>query len=154
MARFDSKHFLDSFDISMRDLGERLLLGKFSFIKGPDQQHKDARVLSEQTDQNTETSAVNETGSNEERYILNEIAKETQDPVELRYSLLNVFFPAHDAVAVTVNIHLAREPEIQARLRADILAATESQPFSFGLLKSIKYLRYIFNECRSLVSIK
>lgn len=144
----------------MRGLGERLLLGKFSFIKGRDQKYKDAvravhayidghveRVLAEKINQKTEKST---TDSKEERYILlNEMAKETQDPVELRYSLLNVFFPAHDAVAVTVNnilFHLAREPEIQARLRADVLAATESQPLSFELLKSIKYLRYIFNE--------
>lgn len=148
----------------MRGLGERLLLGKFSFIKGRDQEYQDAtsavhayidghikKVLSKQTDQKTEkTSTTNESDPKEERYILlNEMAKKMQDPVELRYSLLNVFFPAHDSVAVTVNnilFHLAREPEIQANLRADILAATKSQPLSFELLKSMKYLRYIFNE--------
>ncbi|KAH8695297.1 N-alkane-inducible cytochrome P450 [Talaromyces proteolyticus] len=160
---FDSKQFLDAFDISMRGLGERLMLGKFSFIKGRDQPYKDAvktvhayidghveRALAEQQDHKAEKLDANERNHKGKRYILlNEMVKETQDPVELRYSLLNVFFPAHDATAVAVNnilFHLAREPKIQARLRADIMAATKSQPLSFELLKSIKYLRYIFNE--------
>ena len=86
------------------------------------------------------------------RYILlNEMAKETQDPIELRYGIFNVFFPAHDATAIATSdilFHLAREPEIQRKLRSEISAATASQPLSFEVLKSIKYLRYIFNESK------
>lgn len=90
----------------MRGLGERLLLGKFSFIMGRDQQYKDAtsavhayidchfkKVLSNQADQKSEKfTAPNESDPPKERYILNEMAKETHDPMELGYSLLNVFF--------------------------------------------------------------
>ncbi|KAF5875415.1 putative cytochrome p450 alkane hydroxylase protein [Botrytis fragariae] len=159
---FDSREFLNAFDMTMRGLGARMMLGKLKFICGRDIAWKRAfkkvhayidkyvtRVLeSQKSAENIETE---DKSSAQKRYVLlNEMAKETQDPVDLRYQLFHVFIPAHDATGIAVSdilFHLARDPDRCNKLRTEVLAATTAQQtLSFELLKSMKYLRYVFNE--------
>ena len=142
-------------------------LGKYSFILGSGKQWKKAgekvhayigkhveRVLRQQEQAYRSDKEMQQTGRMPNRYILlDEMAKETQDPDDLRYQLLHVFFPAHDATGIAVSdmiFHLARDHVRWAKLRREILAATDSAALSFELLKSMHYLRYVFNECESL----
>ncbi|KAF4627950.1 hypothetical protein G7Y89_g10205 [Cudoniella acicularis] len=158
---FDSGEFLKAFDASMRGLAARMMLGKLKFIRGRDIEWKKAikqvhtyidghvtRVLKMQRSSGVENSE--EKDHPQKQYVLlNEMTKETQDPIDLRYQLLHVFIPAHDATGIAVSdifFHLARDPNRRDKLRAEVLAATASQPLSFELLKSLKYLRYVFNE--------
>lgn len=99
--------------------------------------------------------SVENTGDEDERttqkqyILLNEMAKETQDAVDLRYQLFHVFIPAHDATGIALSdifFHLARDAHRWDKLRREVLAATTGQTLSFEILKSMKYLRYVFNE--------
>ncbi|KUJ21588.1 cytochrome P450 alkane hydroxylase-like protein [Mollisia scopiformis] len=155
---FDSVQFLQAFDTSMSGLAARMMLGKLKFIRGFDTKWKAAnktvlsyvdrhvsRVLKERPDFKLDS----EDGGQKKYILLNEMAKETQDPIDLRYQLINVFFPAHDSTGIAISdifFHLARDPERWEKLRAEVLTMTASRPLTFELLKSMNYLRYVFNE--------
>ncbi|KAI9642244.1 hypothetical protein NHQ30_009046 [Ciborinia camelliae] len=159
-APFDSREFLTAFDTAMRGLGARMMLGKLKFLRGRDLEFKAAfgkvhayiekhvtRVLADPKNAG-ETSASPSQGP-KQYVLLNEMARETRDPVDLRYQLFHVFIPAHESTGVAVSdifFHLARDAERWARLRAEVLSATRGREISFELLKSMKYLRWVFNE--------
>jgi len=80
--------------------------------------------------------------------IVDELLKATQDRHTLKYLVLSIFSPAHDTVAITIAnaiFHLARKPECWAKLRAEIMP-TASQPLTYGLLNSFKYLTWVLRE--------
>jgi cytochrome P450 len=80
--------------------------------------------------------------------IVDELLKTTKDRYNLKYLILSIFSPAHDTVAITVAntiFHLARNPECWATLRAEV-SATASQPLTYELLNSFKYLNWILRE--------
>ena len=85
------------------------------------------------------------------RYVLIEgMAKEIKDPVQLRFQLLNIFFPARETAAIaTSNVLflLARNPQVWAELRKQALALGD-QPITYELLKSqsLQLFRYTFYE--------
>ena len=80
--------------------------------------------------------------------LLDEMAKETQDPIDLRYQILSVFSPAHDGASIALSnvfFHLARNPSIWSQLRTEILP-TKHSPLTYPLLKSYKFLDYVLRE--------
>jgi cytochrome P450 monooxygenase len=83
------------------------------------------------------------------RYILlDEMAKKTQDKLDLRSQILAVFMPSRDTTAFLVgNIFhaLARNTTVWVRLRKEVMAIGR-EPLTFELLKSIKYLQWVINE--------
>ena len=84
-----------------------------------------------------------------QRYILlNEMAKEIRDPIELRYQILNVFLPARDTTSIALGnalFHLARNPNLWIDLRNTALALG-SQPLTFQFLKSLTQFRHTVFE--------
>ncbi|KAK3169419.1 hypothetical protein OEA41_008802 [Lepraria neglecta] len=160
---FRSSQFLESFDTSMHGLAARMQLGKLAFIRGRDTHWKNAvrqvhefidshveRVLRQRKSHDTvDNNNVAGKGQSRRYILLDEMANETQDPMDLRYQLLHVFFPAHDATGIAVSdmlFHLARDPNRWRKLQSETLAVISSGPYSFELLKSMKYMRYVFNE--------
>lgn len=156
----------------MRGLGARIQLGKFSFILGKDgvynravaNVHKyiDAHILRVLRELKS-VGDVDETRSNENQkaqyILLKEIAKENQDPIDLRYQLLHVFFPAHEATGIAVSdliFHLSRDHDRTKRLRREILAVGSPMPLSFETLKSLTFLRHCLNESKlpALLSLR
>jgi cytochrome P450 len=87
------------------------------------------------------------------RYILaDQLLKKGMDGEELGSQLLNVFLPAHETTAVlltNVLFHLARNPHVYQRLRAEILEGKDV-PTHFNQLKRFKYLQNIVNETSRL----
>ncbi|KAF2869042.1 cytochrome P450 [Massariosphaeria phaeospora] len=80
--------------------------------------------------------------------IVDELVKTIQDKHTLRSLIISIFCPAHDTVAVTLTnafFHLARHPPCWAKLRAEILL-TASQPLTYELLNSYKYLNWVLRE--------
>jgi cytochrome P450 monooxygenase len=80
--------------------------------------------------------------------IIDELAKATNDRYSLRYLIVSIFSPAHHSVAVTLSnafFHLARNPQCWKRLREEILP-TASQPLTYELLNSYKYLNWVLRE--------
>lgn len=89
-----------------------------------------------------------------ERYVfLEELAKATQDPIELRSQLLNIFLAGRDTTAGLLSFTfwvLARHPDIFAKLRSHIIEdfGTYSKPrnISFSTLKNCVYLQHVLQE--------
>lgn len=140
-------------------LSKRALLGKFWWVL-PDNPgwidsvktvHKYVdffvdRALERQRIQSTETSEVK---SEPERYVLlQEMAKQTQDRLDLRSQIIAVFTPGKDTAATLVShvfYMLARRPDVWRKLRAEVLALG-SAALTFEVLKSMKYLQAVLNE--------
>lgn len=85
--------------------------------------------------------------------FLHALATTTQDPMELRSQLLNVLLAGRDTTASLLSwtmLLLARNPEIFARLRRDIIEAfgTYENPhsLSFSNLKSCQFLQHVMSE--------
>jgi cytochrome P450 len=82
--------------------------------------------------------------------IVDELVRQMgmDDRQSLRYLVLSIFSPSHDTVAVTLSnvfFHLARNAHVWEKLRAEILP-TASQPLTYELLNSYKYLRWVVKE--------
>ncbi|KAF2713984.1 cytochrome P450 [Pleomassaria siparia CBS 279.74] len=94
-------------------------------------------------------------GTKNQVRIIDELAKSAQDKLTLRYLVLSIFMPAHDNVAVALTnafFHLSRNPDCWARLRAEILS-TSSQPLTYELLGSFKYLNWVLREAHRLTPL-
>lgn len=140
-------------------------LGKFVFIRGRDTEYKNAianvlnfidvhveRVLRRQSWHKSADNRDEDEPQSPRYILLDEMARETQDSMDLRYQLLHVFFPAHDATGIAVSdmlFHLARDRARWDKLRSEILAVTLAGPLRFELFKSMRYLRFVFNESES-----
>jgi cytochrome P450 monooxygenase len=84
-----------------------------------------------------------------ERYVLlDEMAKQVRDPIQLRYHILGVFNPARDTTSILVGnalFQLARHPQVWAKLRKTSLELGDT-PLTFEKLKSLVDFRYVIHE--------
>ena len=83
--------------------------------------------------------------------FLDELAKETRDPLILRNQALNILLAGRDTTASLLSFvfyQLALRPEIYFKLRTEILAAFGDtiESLSFESLKRCSYLRNVINE--------
>ncbi|KIX09011.1 uncharacterized protein Z518_00089 [Rhinocladiella mackenziei CBS 650.93] len=91
--------------------------------------------------------------------LLDELAKETRDPLELRCELLNILHASRDTTASLLGwsfYFLARHPDVFARLREQTLDVLTDNPVSeiaFSKLWSCRYLQYVLNETIRIVGI-
>lgn len=91
--------------------------------------------------------------------LLNELAKETKDPLTLRNEVLNVLHAARDTTAALqgwVFYFLARRPDVFSKVRQEILAAfpdQQSEEISFAKLWSQPYMLSVVNETIRYVGI-
>lgn len=88
-------------------------------------------------------------GKGEERYaFLNELARATKDPIQIRSEALNILIAGRDTTAGLLSnvFHvLARRPDVwnKLRLEVDSLGAKE---LGYDTLRNLTYLRYVLNE--------
>lgn len=87
-----------------------------------------------------------------ERYVfLHELAKATDDPVQIRSELLNVLLAGRDTTASLLSnvfFMLAKTPRVWAKLRAEVDSLNGERP-TYEQIKDMKYLRAVLNECKS-----
>lgn len=96
-----------------------------------------------------------------ERYVfLNALAAETQDPIQLRYQLLNILLAGRDSTASLLGwlfYLLVRHPPVFEKLRDTIIDTfgTYGEPhgITFERLKSCQYLQHCLNETLRLYPI-
>ena len=85
------------------------------------------------------------------RYVfLNELAKATDDPIQMRNEILNVLLAGRDTTAsmLTSTFHaLSLRADIWTKLRAEV-APLEGKPPDNETLRNMKYLRNVQNESR------
>ncbi|KAK1573006.1 cytochrome P450 alkane hydroxylase [Colletotrichum navitas] len=98
--------------------------------------------------------AKNKEASDEEarlpkRYVLlNEMAKDTSDPILLRDEIVTIVMAARDTTSATVSFALyllARRPDIWAKLRTNVMQHYIS-PLTYEALEDMKYLKWVVAE--------
>ena len=94
-------------------------------------------------------------GKADERYVfLHELVKKTTDPAQLRSELMNVLLAGRDTTASLLSdtwFIIARRPDIWAKLREEVDALGGKKP-TFDQIKDMKYLRWVFNECKPQIA--
>lgn len=91
--------------------------------------------------------------------LLNELAKETKDPLTLRNEVLNVLHAARDTTAALqswIFYLLARRPDVFAKLRREVLAnfpGHRSDEMTFTKLWGSSYMLQVINETIRYVGI-
>jgi len=89
-----------------------------------------------------------------EYIFLNALARQTQDPLEIRSQLISILLAGRDTTASLLGYTLyllARHPEVYEKLRTEVLAAfggfqEEDHSITFAGLKDCHYLQYCLNE--------
>ena len=96
-------------------------------------------------------------GKEDERYVfLNELVKQTTDPIQIRSELLNILLAGRDTTASLLSntwFMLARRPDIWKKLQADVSQLGDELP-TFAQIKDMKYLRQVLNECESILPVE
>lgn len=164
-ASFATREFLQAFHYAQRGMGMRIRLGRFRAFHRDRKWQESIKIahafaekyveraleyrkaylkgLEDGTDPNPEDA------DRQKRYVLlQELAKETDDRVELRSQIIHVFLAGHDSTAITISnaiFHLSRHQEKWRKLRKEILAASDAPP-TFESLKNMHYLQYIIRE--------
>lgn len=157
----DSDLFIKSFDYARIGLGRRIRLGRFRFLHRDKKWHEAIRIVHAQVDryigravqqqQEKQAQACDQSldpGAQHRYVLLNEMAKQTQDKVDLRSQILAVFMPGRDSTGYALSniFHaLARHPGIYQKLR-DEVSCFQDQPITFEMLKSMKYTQWVINE--------
>ncbi|KAI2628032.1 putative N-alkane-inducible cytochrome P450 [Hypomontagnella submonticulosa] len=88
--------------------------------------------------------------------LLNELAKETQDPRELRNETLHVLIAGRDTTGCLLGwvvYFLARYPAVYAKLRNAIIERFGDSPPDFRTLTQVSYLQWIINETLRVVTV-
>ncbi|TVY84310.1 Cytochrome P450 monooxygenase lepH [Lachnellula suecica] len=159
-----SDEFLQAFNIAMAGVGKRRTAGILSrILYAFDGSWKEAyakvhayvdiqvkRALEETSDEDQNNPANDERPT---RYILlHEMAKQTRDPIDLRFQILNVFLPAREGMAILVGnamFHLARNPKIWTQLRDESLGLGDRE-LNFETLKSLQLFKHVVHEALRL----
>ncbi len=156
----DGKAFLQAFQLSLRSCGLRLYLGPFRFILPKSASVIQWKVVHDFVDYHVNRSLENtkaevsstldqETTSHHYRSLLDGLAKQTTDRIEIRNQIIQGLMAAQDTTAVLISntiFLLSRSPAIWARLRAET-ASVGSQPLTLEDTKSFRLLRNILYEC-------
>ena len=151
---------MDSFSYAQRGVGLRAMLGRLKFLHRDKKWWQACTNVTDFCNQQVEKAFVRkairegkEPADLEERKdqrlrLVDEMAKESQDRLDLRSQILAVFSPADDGAAVTLGnafFHISRQPRVWEKLRVEILPS-KAQPLTYELLNSYKYLDHVLRE--------
>ena len=154
--------FVHAFDKALILLGKRLVLGPLWFLAGGTSEYKAAYKKVQTTCDDYVAKALRKKPSDTEKgfeeddedsssktyFLPYELGKVVDDPVELRFQLMQIFFPARDTIAIAVSsifFFLARHPKAFEKLRKEVVSIGDV-PLTFEVLKSMLYVRYVYNE--------
>ncbi|KAK6512739.1 Protein kinase alk2 [Arthrobotrys conoides] len=154
--------FASAFDLAQRHIINRYRLRDYYYMHNP-QEFKDAnktchdfvdKYVYRAIDLHKRGFNAESEKSGKKRYVfLDEIAKETQDPVVLRDALTNILLAGRDTTASLLSFVfylLVRHPEVEQKLRAaikqDFGDKSDAEILTFHDLKNCKYLRWVIDE--------
>ncbi|KAI1493695.1 cytochrome P450 [Biscogniauxia mediterranea] len=90
-----------------------------------------------------------DTGVSDKYIFLDEIIKATQDPLQLRYEILNMLLAGRDTTAGLLSntfFILSRRPDIWARLQAEVKETFGDRMPEYDALRNMRYVRNLLNE--------
>ncbi|KAF3935910.1 hypothetical protein ABW20_dc0106133 [Dactylellina cionopaga] len=160
--------FARAFDLSQQHIINRYRLRDFFYLHNPTE-FKDAnKTCHEFVDKYVyraiemkKRGAVPDEKPGKKRYVfLEEIAKDTQDPIVLRDALTNILLAGRDTTASLLSFVfylLVRHPDVEKSLRTAILETfgeeSAADLLTFESLKSCKYLRWVIDETLRLYPV-
>lgn len=170
---FQTQQFLDAFHYAQRGMGARIELGRFRFLHHDPKWREAIKITHAFADKyvakaltyrqeyiarkernGTEGALIVDEDTNKRYVLLQEIAKETDDRVELRSQIIHVFLAGHDSTAITIGnaiFHFSRYQEKWKKLRAEVLAIGDA-PLTFERLKELQYLQHVVKESKPSTS--
>jgi len=144
-----------AFDRATHMLGKRARLADNYWMYNPREFREDCALIHKFADFFVNRALNSDVEKQDgERYVfLDELAKATRDPVEIRSQLLNIFLAGRDTTAGLLGWVfwvLSRHPDIFDKLRAQVVEdfGTYEKPrnITFATLKSCTYLQQVMNE--------
>lgn len=144
-----------AFDRATHSLGKRARFAEQYWMYNPPQFRRDCALIHQFADffVNRALTTDLEKQDTQKYVFLNELAKATRDPIEIRSQLLNIFLAGRDTTAGLLGwvfFVLSRHPDIFEKLRGQIIEdfGTYEKPrnITFATLKACTYLQYVLNE--------
>ncbi|KUL81389.1 hypothetical protein ZTR_09482 [Talaromyces verruculosus] len=142
--------FPAAFTVAQQGIGARFRILPFNFL------HRDKRfweacsTIRQFVAESVDKAMVrreNSKGKTPKRYILvDSVVQETSEKSEVEDTLMNVFLPGHDTIAILLSnifFHLARNPHVWRKLRRHLM---ELSDITTSNLKRLKYLHHVINE--------
>ncbi|RVX66580.1 hypothetical protein B0A52_09457 [Exophiala mesophila] len=154
------KSFNDAYEGSLKAVGIRNFLEDLYWLYSPSQYKEDVKVVHNYVDhfvqQGLHRAASGDVQANDrsKKYcFLDELTKETQNPVELRDNLLNILIAGRDTTSSLLGwtiYLLGQNPGIFHKLRQIVLRdfGTYESPenLDFASIKGCTYLQHVLNE--------
>ena len=108
----------------------------------------------------TDEKQIEDPARKQKFILLDELAKDTQDPIQLRNETLHIMMAGRDpsgALSGWVFYFLARYPAVLEKLRTEITTAfgssTQPDKIAVAQIQSCKYLQYVLNEVLRVVAV-
>ena len=144
----DAQEFWQRYSYAQAGVGKRLQLPRWNIFTR-DKIFWDSCAVARGFVERQVSKALSYPMKESERTVLAyELSRVTQDRDDIRNQLLNVFLPAHDAIAVALTnlfFNLARHPTVWSKLREEIVDIGSGK-LTFERLKSLKYLQSVIKE--------
>ncbi|KAL8705570.1 MAG: hypothetical protein Q9201_001310 [Fulgogasparrea decipioides] len=155
-SSLDAQGFLQAFDDAVAGVGKRVMMGKMRHLVRDKKWEVACKTVHNYCDRyvaaalrGQNESAPKQSTTEVERWVLlREMAKETQDPLDLRYQILNVFSPGRDSTGILLSnvfFFVARQPSSWKRLRNEVLSL-EGKPLDYDNLNSLTYVNHCLKE--------
>ena len=152
----DAQLFLDSYNYAQRGVGQRMMLPFYNIFTRDPKFWASCRachafidrIVEKAMQQNATEDKECSVPENVKFNLASLLARNSHDQVQIRQELLNLFLPAHDAIAIPLTnifFNLARKPTIYSKLRREILGL-EGRNMTYKAIKSLSYLQAVINE--------
>ncbi|PRT56569.1 hypothetical protein B9G98_04189 [Wickerhamiella sorbophila] len=146
--------FAESFTSCLLTLATRVVLGSLYWVYSPPGFKKNVEVCHNFVDYYVQKALEKPMGPDDtaDRYVfINELTKETQDPIVIRDQAFNILLAGRDTTAALLSyctFYLGRNKDVYKRLRESILAdfGEGHENITFESLKRSKFLQNIINE--------
>lgn len=163
-ASDSAREFHQALDYAQQGTILRLRLGNLMFAHRDEKYRRACRTVHAYAEKfvdcalqhrRKEKARMNTTGSadpgEKQPYVfLQELAKDTEDPIMLRDQIVNMLLAARDTTAgllAFVFFLLARRPDVWAKLRAEVLEHY-TEPLTYDAVQDMTYLRYVVQESK------
>ena len=144
----DSQRFWQAYQYAQAGVGKRLQLPRWNIFTRDRKFWVSCDVARGFVESHADKALLGPAKESERAVLVCGLSAVTQNRGDIRDQLLNVFLPAHDAIAVALTnvfFNLARHPDVWGKLCQEILSIG-SEKLTFERLKSLSYLQFVIKE--------
>ncbi|PCG94378.1 Cytochrome P450, E-class, CYP52 [Penicillium occitanis (nom. inval.)] len=145
-----SHRFPAAFDVAQQGMGARFRMLPFNVLHRDEKFWEACSTIRQFVAESVEKAVARRQDPKEKTaksYVLvDNVVQETSDKSEIQDTLMNVFLPGHDTIAILLSnifFHLARNPHAWKKLRKHLLELSE---ITTSNLKLLEYLYHVINE--------